>query len=109
MSRTSKGWVRAAGRMVVALGVAALSLAACANRPSSAELSESILRAAADDPSIEVTPEQATCIADRLLESDLSDTTMSGLAEDFDNPEVLAAEVNRVEPAVATAAADCIG
>lgn len=96
-------------RTATALIAGLLVVAGCANRPSADELTESILTAAEGDPTISVTQEEAACIAGRLLSSDLSDTTMSGLAEDFDNPEVLTAEVSRVEPAVADAAAACIG
>ncbi len=110
MLRSSVGRIQAIRRATTygCLVCVTLVLVACANRPTTADLSESIVRAAENDAGIDVTPEQASCIADQLLASDLSDTTMSGLASDFDNPEVLAAEVNRVEPAVATAAAECI-
>lgn len=82
---------------------------ACANRPTAADLTNSILTASERDPTVSLSPDQASCIAQRLLETDLSDTTLSGLADDFDNPEVLSAEVNRVEPAVEAAAAACVG
>ncbi len=96
-------------RMVVMLIGGLAVLAGCADRPTSAELTESIVRAAQNDPSVSVTNEEAGCIAEQLLGTGLSDTTMSGLAENFDEPEVLSAEVDRVEPAVADAAAQCLG
>ena len=86
-----------------------LLLAGCANQPTSAELTESILRAAEDDPAVAVSDVEAACIANQLFDANLSDTTMAGLAENFDEPEVLSAEINRVEPAVANAAALCLG
>lgn len=80
----------------------------CADRPTAQELQDSIVIAAENDPTITLTPDQARCIADRLLDTDLSDTTLDGLASNFDEPEVLSAEVNKVEPAVADAAAACV-
>jgi len=88
--------------------VGCLLVVGCASRPSVDELSRSILAAAEQDQTVNVTPEQADCIARHLLDSGLSDTTMEGLAADFDSPEVLSAEVEEVEPAVAEAAAACI-
>ncbi len=96
-------------RMVVMLIGGLAVLAGCADRPTSAELTESIVRAAQEDPTVTVTNDEAGCIAQRLLEAGLSDTTMSGLARNFDQPEVLSAEVDKVEPAVAEAAAQCLG
>jgi hypothetical protein len=83
-------------------------LAACASRPSEADLTDSILTAANTAGSnVALTQEQAACIAKALLASELSDTTLSGLADNFDNPEVLEAEVADVEPAVVAAAGEC--
>ncbi len=95
-------------RMTAVLIGAVLVLAACADRPTAAELTESIVRAAEDDPTISLSEDQAACIAQHLLETELSDTTMSGLAENFNEPEVLSAEVGRVTPAVSEAAAACV-
>lgn len=67
------------------------------------------MEAANNDPTITLTADQARCIADRLLDTNLSDTTLDGLAANFDEPQVLSTEVNRVEPAVADAAASCVG
>lgn len=86
----------------------ALLVTGCANRPTSADLTQSILTAAQDDPTVILSNDEASCIAERLLETGLSDTTMAGLAENFDQPEVLSAEVDKVEPAVAEAAASCL-
>ncbi len=54
-----------------------------------------------------LTESQARCIADELLDSDLSDTTVAGLAENFDAPEVLASDADTVEQTVADAAVTC--
>lgn len=94
--------------IVVGLAVCGVLLIGCANRPTAQQLQESILIAAENDPTVSLSPEQARCIADRLLDTDLSDTTLDGLAANFDEPQVLSAEVNRVEPAVADAAATCV-
>jgi hypothetical protein len=96
-------------RTVPVLLTGCLLLIGCASRPSVGELSGSIRVAAAEDPTVDVTADEASCIAKRLLDSGLSDTTLEGLADDFDSPEVLSAEVEQVEPAVAEAAAACIG
>lgn len=91
--------------MLLVLGTVTLS--ACATRPSSERLAEAILASTADDPDNAVTPEEALCIADELLATGLSDTTLDGLASDFTNPRVLETEVSRVEPAVTAAALAC--
>lgn len=96
-------------RGLVSLTVGTLLLTACASRPSAEELTESILRASEADDTVSLTGEQAACIADELLDSDLGDTTVSGLAENFDNPEVLASDVDDVERTVAEAAILCAG
>lgn len=80
---------------------------ACASVPSEQELARAILVATNADPEVDLTADQASCIAAELLASDLSDTTLSGLAEDFDNPEVLETELDDVEPLVAAAAVIC--
>ena len=95
-------------RMIVLLVGGLVLLAGCADRPTSAELTDSIVRAAQNDPTVSVTNDEAGCIAEQLLDTDLSDTTMAGLAQNFDQPEVLSAEVDEVEPAVAEAAAECL-
>lgn len=94
--------------IVAALAVCGLAFVGCANRPTAQQLQESILIAAENDPTIALSQDQARCIADRLLDTDLSDTTLDGLAANFDEPQVLSAEVNKVEPAVADAAATCV-
>ena len=93
--------------IVAGLMAASLVLAGCASRPSQQELTDAILVATAARPEIEVTPTEASCIASALLNSDLSDTTLNGLAEDFDNPQVLDAEIDRVAPLIAEAASAC--
>lgn len=80
---------------------------ACASEPSVEELARAILVATNADPEVELTADQASCIAAELLASDLSDTTLSGLADNFDNPEVLETELDDVEPLVAAAAVTC--
>lgn len=94
-------------RIVATVAAGALLVTSCASRPSTDELTNAILSATDADPSIEITAEQAACIASLLLESDLSDTTLSGMAEDFDNPEVLQTELDDVEPQVTAAALAC--
>ncbi|MEM7324076.1 MAG: hypothetical protein AAF531_13390 [Actinomycetota bacterium] len=107
LTRRVGPWIRPAGR--VAAVVALVLLAGCANRPTVDDLSTAIVDAANADPTVELTVEQAQCIAQRLLDTDLSDTTLAGMAENFDEPQVLSAEVDRIEPAVADAAAACVG
>jgi PBP1b-binding outer membrane lipoprotein LpoB len=94
-------------RLVPAV-VGALLLTGCADRPAAETLADAIVRAADQDPTVDLDAEQARCIAEHLLASGLSDTTLEGLAENFDSPEVLSAEVDQVEPAIADAALDCI-
>ena len=93
---------------IVGLSIACMAgLVACATRPSEQELTDAIILATDAEPGIDLTPAEAACIASELLLSDLSDTTLSGLAKDFDNPEVLETELNDVEPQVLAAAAAC--
>ena len=94
-------------RPIVLLVSATMFLAACASRPSADALTESILEAASTDAAVALTEAQARCIADELLDSDLSDTTVAGLAENFDQPEVLASDADTVESTVADAAIVC--
>jgi len=93
--------------MIGVVAAGSLLLGACASRPSEGELTSAIRTAIDADPNVELTDEQAACIARVLLESNLSDTTLSGLAEDFDNPEVLQTEIDDVEPLVTQAAQSC--
>ncbi len=95
--------------VLIAIVASALVVSACANRPEEAELTTAIQQAAASEQSVTLTPEQATCISQWILASDLSDTTVAGLAKDFNNPEVLETEANKVEPLVAQAASECRG
>ncbi len=85
-----------------------LLFTACADRPPVDGLTSAIVTAAAEDPTVDITGDQARCIAERLLDSGLSDTTLAGLAENFDSPEVLSDEKDDVEPLVAAAATACI-
>lgn len=84
----------------------ALAMTACASRPSDTELTDAIVEAS-QAGNVPITDEQASCIADALLDSGLSDTSLSGLADDFSQPEVLETEVDDVEQAIATAALAC--
>lgn len=97
--------------LVLAAALAAAScglLAGCASRPSEEDLTNSILTATnAANSTVTLSSDQAACIARALLASNLSDTTLSGLAEDFDKPEVLETEADQVESAVAAAAQQC--
>lgn len=94
-------------RIVLCCAVVCLPLVACATRPAEAKLTEAILTATAAQNDIDLSAEVAACIARHLLASDLSDTTLAGLAEDFDAPEVLEVEINDVRPLVTEAAAAC--
>ncbi len=94
-------------RLTVVLVGALLFLTGCASRPSADALTQSILDAAEIDAAVTLTEAQARCIADELLDSDLSDTTVAGLAENFDQPEVLASDADTVESTVAEAAIVC--
>ena len=94
-------------RLTVGLAGMVLFLAGCASRPSADALTESIVGAAEADAAVSLTDTQARCIANELLDSDLSDATVAGLAEDFDQPEVLASDVDTVESTVADAAIVC--
>jgi len=90
------------------LVASALVLSSCASEPSRQDLTDSIIRAVSVEPTITLTPDQARCMADVMLASDLSDTSLSGLAEDFDNPKVLETEVGKVENLVRQAADTCV-
>ncbi len=95
-------------RLGLPLVAAGLLMAACATRPSTNELAQAIIDAAAEDPATgAVTAEEAICIADEILDAGLSDTSLSGLVEDFDNPSVLETEADEIEGIVAAAAAVC--
>ncbi len=74
------------------LGVSVF-LAGCAGRPTVDALTSSIQSSANTVEGGEITPEIARCIAEGLLATDLSDTTLDGLAEDFNNAEVLTPEI----------------
>ena len=58
---------------------------------------------------VALSADKAACIAKALLASNLSDTTLSGLAQDFTSPQVLETEAKDVEPAVEAAAQHCSG
>jgi hypothetical protein len=96
-------------RIVGCIAGLALAVTACASRPTEDELTTAILTAADADATVELDETQARCIAQFLLdESELSDTTLAGLAEDFDNPQVLETEVDQVKPLVEQAAVACV-
>ncbi len=95
-------------RVIGGLVSCCLLLASCGSTPSQEDLTDAILIAAAEaDPVIELSEQEASCIAAQLLESDLSDTTLEGLAEDFESPTVLESELNDVGPLVTKAALNC--
>ncbi len=93
---------------MVGCGLMLALLSSCADRPSSEALIDSILRAS-DSQSIELSNDQAECIAEALLDSDLADITVTGLAENFDQPAVAAADADDVEAIVSNAAVGCSG
>ena len=93
---------------IVGLSIACVvGLVACASRPSEQELTDAIIAAVGAEPTIDLSADQARCMAKELLAGNLSDTTLSGLAKDFDNPEVLKTELDDVEPQVSAAANVC--
>lgn len=95
-------------RTLIAAAAALLALAGCGSRPSEDTLAQSILNAANSNAStVSVSPDQARCIARILLASKLSDTTVGGLAKDFDRPQVLESEADQVESLVSAAAQQC--
>ncbi|MEL7210921.1 MAG: hypothetical protein AAGK32_22255 [Actinomycetota bacterium] len=94
-------------RVLALLAGPALLLTACASRPSADRLAEAILVSTATSATSQVTADEALCIANALLATDLSDTTLSGLADDFANPTVLETEANDVGPAITAAAQAC--
>lgn len=65
----------------------------CASRPTIEALTSSIQSSANTIEGGAMTPEIARCIAEGLLATDLSDTTLQGLSEDFNNAEVLTPEI----------------
>ncbi|MGF1596735.1 MAG: hypothetical protein ACFCVK_07350 [Acidimicrobiales bacterium] len=92
---------------LTSLAIACLLAAGCSSPPSQDELTEAILAATEAAPDIELSPAQASCMAERLIDSDLSETTLAGLAADFANPEVLRSETEDVERLVSAAALAC--
>ncbi|MEM7341189.1 MAG: hypothetical protein AAF467_21215 [Actinomycetota bacterium] len=93
---------------MIGLLAVTLVLAGCASTPSREELAQSILDSVAIDPEVAIDANQALCVADQLLASQLSNTTLDGLASDFDNPTVLNTEQNRVQAAIRAAVAACV-
>ena len=91
--KTSKQGSKASRRALLSVGVLALVVSACASRPTVDALATSIQSSAGTVAGANITPEIARCIATGLLDTDLSDTTLDGLAEDFNNAEVLSTEI----------------
>ena len=95
-------------RTLIGAAAALLALGGCGSRPSEDTLAQAILTAANSSSStVSVSPDQARCIARSLLASKLSDTTLTGLAKDFDQPQVLESEADQVEATVSSAAQQC--
>jgi hypothetical protein len=69
-------------------------------RPSKSELSESIVEA------VDVEKAVGDCIADRLLDSDLSDETLQAIAEE-DDSDLGDEEREEAIEVIGTASADC--
>ena len=82
-------------------------LSSCSNNPSKEALSGSIIEASRNNVNSEVSPEAADCIADGLISSELSDTTLEGLAEDFTRPEILGAESERLQELLSSLTNQC--
>lgn len=87
--------------------VAVLASAGCAGAPSQDDLADSILAAAGSNPTVDLSEEEAVCMAQMILEADLSERTLNGLVENFDQPTVLAAEQDKIGPLVTNAAITC--
>ncbi len=95
-------------RILIGVAATLLALSGCGSRPSEDALAQSILNAANGASStVSVSPDQARCIARALLASKLSDTTLKGLTTNFDAPQVLQSEADKVEPIVSSAAQQC--
>lgn len=102
---------RPMGRLVgsaVGLAIGVTLLSACAGRPAVDDLAQSVMEAGVGE-GIELTESEASCIAGILDNSDLENATLAGLVENFDNPEIAAADVDRIEGVVADAAVECAG
>ncbi len=95
-------------RLVAVVAGVALIGSACASRPSTDALAESILDAGVESLTADYDAALATCVADYLLASELSDTTLSGLAQGFDAAEVLSSEVDLVPELVSEATQSCL-
>ena len=93
---------------VICSVVAILFVSGCASRPSAEELAQSIRNASLEDPASDVSLEHANCVADYLLNNtELSDTTLSGLTQDFATPKILGTETGSVVEIVNVASAQC--
>jgi len=91
----------------LALG-SCLMLNACSSGPNEEELARSIFNAATENPDVALSNRQAECIAHELLALGLSDTTLKGLVEDFNRPNVLDSEAEELSDQVKAAATACI-
>ncbi len=91
----------------IAVAAGLCLLTSCAAQPTAQDLATSIKKASDADPTLNTSDEQSLCIAAILLEADLSDTSLSGLAKDFADPTVLVTEKKKIERTVQEAAAIC--
>jgi|GEM_PF-5469672 len=85
-----------------------LLLTGCSSRPTQDQLSLSIIAASEDNPTSDINTDHADCVAQALLESDLSDTTLDGLAQNFSTAIILGTEQDKLPKILNTASQDCL-
>lgn len=83
-------------------------LLGCASRPSENALTNSIIRANDSNPASDVSEEHARCVAKKILDSNLSDTTLSAMAENFNKAAVLKSETTEAKEVIKTASDQCL-
>jgi len=93
-------------RFVVCLGFC-IALSSCSSKPSQNVLSSSILEASRNNANSDISEEVAECIAEVLISSGLSDTTLEGLAKDFTRPKILGAESERLTEVLKESSDSC--
>lgn len=80
----------------------AFTLSACGGAPSKDELAEQLV----DDAGL--TEEQADCVAEKVLDSDLSDEQLDALDNDSDDSGLSADDEAEVIEVVGTATTECV-
>lgn len=92
---------------------AAMVLSACgggssADRPSAEELSEVFTSGAEELGGVELPQEQADCIAEALVDSDVSDETLRAMADLNEDYDASQDEQDLLMEAVTDAATECV-